>query len=66
MTTRDGVDPHRKADELRRLANAEYFDIMLLHWQHTALPERIFNEGEESVASSVVCPAIVPAAVIMV
>jgi aryl-alcohol dehydrogenase-like predicted oxidoreductase len=36
VTTRDGVDPQRKFDELRRLANTEYFDIMLLHWQHTA------------------------------
>ncbi len=36
VTTRDGVDPHQKFDELRRLANSEYFDIMLLHWQHTA------------------------------
>ncbi len=36
VTTRDGVDPQEKFDELRRLANTEYFDIMLLHWQHTA------------------------------
>src|SRR5262249_15503647 len=36
VTTRDDVDPHQKFDELRRLANTEYFDIMLLHWQHTA------------------------------
>ena len=36
VTTRDGVDPRQKLDELRRLANAEYFDIMLLHWQHSA------------------------------
>ena len=36
VTTRDGVDPQQKVDELRRLANTEYFDIMLLHWQHTA------------------------------
>jgi aryl-alcohol dehydrogenase-like predicted oxidoreductase len=36
VTTRDGVDPQQKFDELRRLANSEYFDIMLLHWQHTA------------------------------
>jgi aryl-alcohol dehydrogenase-like predicted oxidoreductase len=36
VTTRDGVDPKEKLDELRRLANTEYFDIMLLHWQHTA------------------------------
>jgi aryl-alcohol dehydrogenase-like predicted oxidoreductase len=36
VTTSDGVDPRQKLDELRRLANTEYFDIMLLHWQHTA------------------------------
>lgn len=35
MTTRDGVDPKAKIDELRTLANTEYFDIGLLHWQHT-------------------------------
>jgi len=36
VTTRDGVDPMQKIDELRKLANTEYFDIMLLHWQHVA------------------------------
>lgn len=36
VTTRPGVDPREKFDELRRLANTEYFDIMLLHWQHSA------------------------------
>jgi 1-deoxyxylulose-5-phosphate synthase len=36
VTTKDGVDPQQKVDELRTLANTEYFDIMLLHWQHTA------------------------------
>lgn len=36
VTTRDGVDPQAKFNELRKLANTEYFDIMLLHWQHTA------------------------------
>ena len=36
VTTRDGVDPQQKIDELRTLANTEYFDVMLLHWQHTA------------------------------
>ena len=35
-TTHEGVDPRQKFDELRTLANTEYFDIMLLHWQHTA------------------------------
>lgn len=36
VTTREGVDPQQKLDDLRRLAGMEYFDIMLLHWQHTA------------------------------
>ena len=36
ITTREGVNPQEKFDELRKLANTEYFDIMLLHWQHTA------------------------------
>jgi len=36
VTTRPGVDPQQKIDELRKLANTEYFDILLLHWQHTA------------------------------
>src|SRR6266516_162055 len=36
VTTRDGVSPQQKVDELRTLANTEYFDILLLHWQHTA------------------------------
>ena len=35
VTTRPGVNPQEKFDELRRLANTEYFDIALLHWQHT-------------------------------
>jgi 1-deoxyxylulose-5-phosphate synthase len=35
VTTRDGEDPQQKFDELRTLANSDYFDIMLLHWQHT-------------------------------
>jgi aryl-alcohol dehydrogenase-like predicted oxidoreductase len=35
-TFHDGVNPQQKFDELRKLANTEYFDIMLLHWQHTA------------------------------
>jgi 1-deoxyxylulose-5-phosphate synthase len=35
-TFHEGVNPQQKFDELRKLANTEYFDIMLLHWQHTA------------------------------
>ncbi len=36
VTTRQGVDPRQKIDELRRLARTDYFDIMLMHYQHSA------------------------------
>lgn len=36
VTTRQGVNPAEKIDELRKLANTEYFDVLLLHWQHSA------------------------------
>lgn len=36
VTTDEGVDPHQRFDEMRRTSKTEYFDIMLLHWQHTA------------------------------
>jgi aryl-alcohol dehydrogenase-like predicted oxidoreductase len=36
VTTREGVDPREKLDELRKLANTDYFDVMLLHYQHVA------------------------------
>jgi aryl-alcohol dehydrogenase-like predicted oxidoreductase len=36
VTTKEGTDPQEKIDELRKLANTDYFDIMLLHWQHVA------------------------------
>jgi 1-deoxyxylulose-5-phosphate synthase len=35
VTTEDSMDPQRKIDELRRQINSDYFDILLLHWQHT-------------------------------
>jgi len=35
VTTYHGGDLQQKFDELRKLANTDYFDIMLLHWQHT-------------------------------
>jgi aryl-alcohol dehydrogenase-like predicted oxidoreductase len=36
VTTREGVNPREKIDELRKLANTDYFDVMLMHWQHVA------------------------------
>jgi aryl-alcohol dehydrogenase-like predicted oxidoreductase len=35
VTTAPGVNAMQKIDELRRQAKTEYFDIMLLHWQHS-------------------------------
>jgi aryl-alcohol dehydrogenase-like predicted oxidoreductase len=35
VTTDEGVDPHVRFEEMRRISRTEYFDIMLLHWQHT-------------------------------
>jgi aryl-alcohol dehydrogenase-like predicted oxidoreductase len=35
VTTDTGVDPMKRFDEMRRISQTEYFDIMLLHWQHT-------------------------------
>jgi 1-deoxyxylulose-5-phosphate synthase len=34
VTTIPGIDMRAKLDELRRNSDSEYFDIMLLHWQH--------------------------------
>jgi aryl-alcohol dehydrogenase-like predicted oxidoreductase len=36
VTTNQGVDPQERFDDMRRTSQTEYFDIMLLHWQHTA------------------------------
>src|SRR5579871_1528437 len=35
VTTDEGVDPMARFDEMRRNSDTDYFDIMLLHWQHT-------------------------------
>lgn len=36
VTTRPNTNPHEKIDELRKLANTDYFDILLLHNQRVA------------------------------
>lgn len=35
VTTYSGGDPMKRFDDMRRTSQTEYFDIMLLHWQHT-------------------------------
>jgi len=49
VTTRDGVDAQQKLDELRKLANTEYFDIMLLHWQHTGTWPRDTHRWQDAI-----------------
>ena len=34
-TYRPGSDPQQRFDEMRKTHQTDYFDIMLLHWQHT-------------------------------
>jgi aryl-alcohol dehydrogenase-like predicted oxidoreductase len=36
LTTRPDGNPQEKIDELRKLANTDYFDVALLHYQHVA------------------------------
>ena len=33
VTTDEGVEPLKRFDQMRRISQTEYFDIMLLHWQ---------------------------------
>jgi predicted aldo/keto reductase-like oxidoreductase len=34
-TFHEGIDPQAKFDQLLRTSQTDYFDIMLLHWQHS-------------------------------
>lgn len=36
VTTYDGGNPAARLDQLLKNSDTEYFDVMLLHWQHTA------------------------------
>jgi 1-deoxyxylulose-5-phosphate synthase len=35
VTTDPDADPHKRLDQMRRTSQTDYFDIMLLHFQHT-------------------------------
>jgi predicted aldo/keto reductase-like oxidoreductase len=43
VTTDEGVDPKQRFDAMLRTSQTEYFDIMLLHWQHT--PDWVAQTG---------------------
>lgn len=36
VTTDEDTDPLKRFDEMRRTSKTDYFDIMLLHWQHSS------------------------------
>src|SRR3954452_15228021 len=36
VTTREGVNPQEKIDELRKLANTDFLHVIFLHYQHVA------------------------------
>jgi predicted aldo/keto reductase-like oxidoreductase len=59
VTTHEGVDPQQKIDELRRLANTEYFDVMLLHWQHTATWPTDSNRWQDGILEAQARHAVV-------
>ena len=59
VTTREGVDPQEKIDELRKLANTEYFDVMLLHWQHTSTWPTDTNRWQDGILDAQLKSAVV-------
>ena len=47
-TFHQGIDAQGKFDELRRTSQTEYFDIMLLHWQHAADWPETTKRGQDA------------------
>jgi 1-deoxyxylulose-5-phosphate synthase len=59
LTTREGVDPQAKIDELRKLANTDYFDIALLHYQHVATWPKDTVRWQDGVSEARVKKAVI-------
>jgi aryl-alcohol dehydrogenase-like predicted oxidoreductase len=59
VTTRPGVDPQDKIDELRKLANTDYFDIMLMHYQHVATWPADTARWQDGIAEAQVKKAVI-------
>jgi len=59
VTTRDGVNPQEKIDELRKLAQTEYFDVLLLHYQHTGTWPSDTMRWQDGVSEAKVKKAVV-------
>ncbi len=59
LTTREGTNPQEKIDELRRLAQTDYFDIALLHYQHFATWPKDSVRWQDGISEARVKQAIV-------
>ena len=59
VTTRPGVDPQQKIDDLRKLANTDYFDIMLMHYQHVATWPTDTQRWQDGISEAQVKKAVI-------
>jgi aryl-alcohol dehydrogenase-like predicted oxidoreductase len=59
VTTHPGTDPQEKIDELRKLANTDYFDILLLHYQHVATWPTDTVRWQDGIAEAQVKQAVI-------
>ena len=59
VTTHPDGNPQEKIDELRKLANTDYFDICLLHWQHVASWPGDSMRWQDGIAEAQVKKAVV-------
>jgi aryl-alcohol dehydrogenase-like predicted oxidoreductase len=59
FTTREGTNPHDKIDELRKLAQTDYFDIALLHYQHVASWPKDTVRWQDAISEAKIKQAIV-------
>ena len=59
VTTHPDGNPQEKIDELRQLANTDYFDICLLHWQHVASWPGDSMRWQDGIAEAQVKKAVV-------
>jgi len=59
VTTYPNGNPQEKIDELRKLANTDYFDVCLLHWQHTASWPSDSLRWQDGIAEAQVKKAVV-------
>jgi aryl-alcohol dehydrogenase-like predicted oxidoreductase len=59
VTTHPDGNPQEKIDELRKLANTDYFDICLLHWQHVASWPSDSLRWQDGIAEAQVKKAVV-------